>query len=134
MRCIVSATYFPLGKAVAPQSSPGSTAKICAPQSQRIGAYVSHLHRVNALPPVPLYIDIGTIWSLLYSLGTEQNATEITAIKKCRGQCTFCDMDFAQLVKDNIVAVGDVIGFMCLKCVKSGNFERRLKGCDEHEK
>lgn len=134
---ILAAMYEPIEEVIAPYDKlplpERSHSKPCSPQQQRVGIYIFHLRTVKGLPPFQNNPTEHTI-RRLERLYESQYAADIAAIKKCRGECKYCEVDFLQDIKDTIILIDDKVGFMCLKCVKAGNFELRLEGCMQHEK
>lgn len=131
--------YDPIAYAIPPPVhrsgsglAPANT--VCASRQQRVGAYIFFLRDCNGLPPFHVDHSENTIERLERLYRDSKYIKEIAEVKKCKGGCTRCNVDFVEGIRTNIALEKELVGFMCLKCVKAGNFELRSKGCDQHEK
>ena len=120
--------YKPIGRFI---SASGSTSS-CKPQYERLGMYLRQLRLVKGLPPFDIDSDENVLEKLETQILSGIHFMKISLVKSCKRKCLRCDEDFQQHIRDVVDSLRDDIGYLCLECVKSGDFELGPAPCVKH--
>ena len=112
----------------------GRNTRCCGAQHQRIGAYIGLLRAIGGAFPFTVHPSKNVLQMLEMQFWSRRPHTELSAVKKCKKKCPFCEVDWIQQLRDLVKSLKGTIGYMCLQCVRDDDFKFYTKTHGHSEK
>lgn len=106
----------------------------CRAQHERLGAYLCQLKAAEVLPPFHVAPNKNILEILETRFQSDTAFTYISAVKNCKRKCLRCEQELGVHIDQAVEDLRRECGYLCLKCVKTGNFTTSRESCTIHGK